>query len=194
MNPEEKSFPPIGENIQKMRKQKQFTLDTLAERSGVSKSMLSQIESGKVNPTVATVWKIARGLGVELDALLKGMDRGLKKFDIIRKESTTILDTTEKGPHIRVLSPIEMAEDLEIYLLDFEKGTALHSKPHEPKSEEYLTVLEGRVKVRAGNNEAELNTGDFIIYNCDIEHSIENIHEGTSRVHMIVRFFKPQLV
>lgn len=194
MNLDEKSVPPIGKNIQKMRKQKQFTLDTLAERSGVSKSMLSQIESGKVNPTVATVWKIARGLGVELDALLKGMDRSLKKFDVFRKESTTILDTTEKGPHIRVLSPIEMAEDLEIYLLEFDRDTALYSRPHEPKSEEYLTVLEGKVRVRAGNNEAELSAGDFIIYNCDIEHSIENLNDAPSRIHMIVRFFKPQLV
>jgi len=186
----EKELPLIGKNIQKIRKQKQFTLDILAERSGVSKSMLSQIESEKVNPTVATVWKIARGLGVELDALLKGMDKRVKKFQVIRRENIAIWNTAENGPHIKVLSPIEMAEDLEIYLLDFDKGSALHSKPHEPKSKEYLTVLEGKVHVRAGKNESELNVGDFIIYDCDVEHSIENIYEGPSKVYMIVRFLK----
>jgi len=188
----EKELALIGQNIQKIRKQKQFTLDILAERSGVSKSMLSQIESEKVNPTVATVWKIARGLGVELDALLKGLDKSARKFQVIRSENIAVLDTEDNGPHIKVLSPIEMAEDLEIYLLDFERGSALHSKPHEPKSEEYLTVLDGKIRVRAGENESELGTGDSIIYHCDVEHSIENIHDGPSKVHMIVRFFKTQ--
>jgi len=190
----EKELPLIGQNIQKIRKQKQFTLDTLAERSGVSKSMLSQIESEKVNPTVATVWKIARGLGVELDALLKGIDKTMRKFQVIRRENIEIMNATENAPDIYVLSPIEMAEDLEIYLLNFERGAVLHSNPHEPKSEEYLTILEGRIRVQAGENVSELNAGDFIIYNCDVEHTIENIYDGLSKVHMIVRFYKTQWV
>ena len=189
----EKELSLIGKNIQKIRKQKNFTLDILAERSGVSKSMLSQIESENVNPTVATVWKIARGLGVELDAIFKGLDKSIKSFQIIRKENIQTLDTEKNGPHIKVLSPIEMAEDLEIYLLDFDKGSTLQSNPHEAKSKEYLTILEGKVRVRAGKNEGVLNEGDFIIYDCDIEHSIENINDGPSRVFMIVRFFKNNL-
>jgi len=156
--------------------------------------MLSQIESEKVNPTVATVWKIARGLGVELDALLKGIDKTIRKFIVIRKGNIEILKSTENGPQIYVLSPIEMAEDIEIYLLNFERGNVLQSKPHEPKTEEYLTILEGKVRVQAGENVTELEAGDFIIYNCDIPHAIENIYDGLSKVHMIVRFHKTQWV
>ena len=63
--------PQIGTNIQRIRKEQELTLEALAERSGVSKAMLSQIESDKVNPTVLTIYKIARGLEVELDAILK---------------------------------------------------------------------------------------------------------------------------
>jgi len=185
-------LPLIGKNIQKIRKQQQLTLDVLSERSGVSKAMLSQIESEKVNPTVATVWKIARGLEVELDALLKGKSENIRKFIVIRNEDTATMETAENGPHIHVLSPIEMAEDLEIYMLTFDKGSILYSKPHEPKSEEYLTVIEGSIRVRALENESELNAGDFIIYHCDVEHSIENIYDGTSKIHMTVRFFKKQ--
>jgi transcriptional regulator with XRE-family HTH domain len=186
-----KGEPPlIGKNIQKIRKEQQLTLDILAEKSGVSKAMLSQIESEKVNPTVATVWKIARGLGVELDSLLKGKSESLRKFSIIRDEEISVLDTSSNGPHLKVLSPIEMAEDLEIYLLTFDKGSELNSKAHANKSEEYITVLEGRVRVEAGENVTDIKAGDFIMYHCDVDHSIRNISDGPSKIHLVVRFFK----
>jgi quercetin dioxygenase-like cupin family protein len=85
-----------------------------------------------------------------------------------------------------------MAEDLEIYLLSFDAGAALRSLPHAPQTEEYLTVLEGKVKVTAGGKSSELEAGDFVIYNCDVEHMIENLATGVSRVHMIVRFVRRQ--
>jgi len=169
-----------------------MTLDVLSEKSGVSKAMLSQIESQKVNPTVATVWKISRGLGVELDSLLHGGNEPTRKFRMTRKGELTTLDTSENGPHLQVLSPIEMAEDLEIYLLTFDPGSILDSEAHAAGTEEYLTILEGTVDVRAGAKEATLSAGDFILYNCDIDHVIENREETTARVHMVVRFTQKQ--
>ncbi|NOY07605.1 MAG: helix-turn-helix domain-containing protein [Spirochaetes bacterium] len=189
---EPKKPPCVGKNIQKIRKQQQITLSVLAERSGVSKAMLSQIESQKVNPTIATIWKIARGLEVELDTLLKVDTGKVRKFIITGRENTTTLDTTEKGPHIRVLSPISMAEDLEIYLITFEPDTVLTSNAHEAGTEEYLTILKGSIKVSAGGKTAELKKEDFIIYSCDTEHTIANTSESEAQIHMIVRFRKKQ--
>jgi XRE family transcriptional regulator, regulator of sulfur utilization len=180
--------PSVGRNIQRIRKQQQLTLGVLGERSGVSKAMLSQIESEKVNPTVATVWKIARGLEVDLDALLKGTGAPVRKFLVTRRDEARTLEPAGEGLHIRVLSPLAMAEDLEIYLLTFEPGGTLRSQPHAPQTEEYVTVLDGRVRVSAGEKSVEMEAGEFIIYSCDIEHAIENLDPGTSRVQMIVRF------
>lgn len=184
--------PSVGHNIQRIRKRQDLTLGVLSERSGVSKAMLSQIESEKVNPTVATVWKIARGLNVELDSLLKGTGTATGKFHLTRRADVASLDTSAGGPHLQVLSPVSMAEDLEIYLLYFDEGSALRSSPHARGTEEYVTVLEGRIRVTAGEHDAELEAGDFITYNCDAEHSIENVHGGPSRIHMIVRFARRQ--
>lgn len=184
--------PQIGENIRRLRKGQEMTLDVLSEKSGVSKAMLSQIESQKVNPTVATVWKIARGLGVELDSLLHGGSEPTRKFRMTRSDEFTTLETSESGPHLQVLSPIEMAEDLEIYLLDFDPGHTLDSEAHAAGTEEYLTILEGAVYVRAGSKEATLSEGDFILYNCDIDHVIENRGKKKARVHMVVRFTQKQ--
>ena len=182
--------PLIGHNIQKIRKAQNLTLGVLAEKSGVSKAMLSQIESDKVNPTVATLWKIARGLEVDLNMLLKGSGAIVRKFSVIRKNETVTLDSPQNGPHIEVLSPMAMAEDLEVYLLTFPPGGILRSSPHVVKTEECLTVMAGRVRVAAGETATELDRGDFIVYNCDIEHAIENVSDEPAIIHMIVRFMK----
>ena len=189
----EQSHPPlIGRNMQRIRKEQQLTLDALSERSGVSKAMLSQIESEKVNPTVATVWKIAQGLSVDINTLLKGTAEPARKFSVTRSDTITTLDTDVEGVHIKVLSPFSMVEDLEMYLLTFASGAALRSSAHYPKTEEFLTILRGRVKVSAGENQTELGIGDFIRYHCDIEHAIENASKEEAVVHMVVRFARNQ--
>ena len=182
--------PHIGRNIQRIRKEQGLTLDVLSEKSGVSKAMLSQIESEKVNPTVATVWKIAQGLRVEINGLLEGGGEPARRFSVVRGDEITTLETDEQGLHMKVLSPISMVEDLEMYLLTFEPNGSLRSAPHFPKTEEYLTVFSGSVRVTAGDNVSELSAGDFVSYHCDVEHTIENTGDIPARVHLVVRFNK----
>lgn len=184
--------PQIGANIQRIRKEQQLTLEALAERSGVSRAMLSQIESDKVNPTVLTIYKIARGLEVELDAILKGGWERARRFAVTHDHEVATLDTSRNGPHIKVYSPLNMAEDLEIYQLTFDPGSALVSGPHAPRSEEFLTVITGSVRVTAGEKRADLGPGDFVVYHCDIDHTIENPHKSSAQVHMVVRFHRKQ--
>lgn len=181
--------PLIGRNIQQLRKEQGLTLDVLSEKSGVSKAMLSQIESEKVNPTVATVWKISQGLNVEINSLLDGGEPG-RQFHVLRHKEITSLETDEAGLHMKVLSPVSMVEDLEMYLLTFEAGGQLNSGAHFPKTEEYVTVIEGTVKITAGDNTTVLHSGDFASYHCDIDHSMENIGEGPATAHLVVRFNK----
>lgn len=182
--------PLIGKNIQRIRKHQDLTLDVLSEKSGVSKAMLSQIESEKVNPTVATVWKIAQGLRVEINSLLEGSPGPKRRFNVARRSNILVLETDEQGLHMRVLSPVSLVEDLEMYLLTFEAGGGLNSAPHFPGTEEFLTVFEGKVKVSAGDNVTDLEAGDFISYHCDVEHSIKNLSNSASTIHLVVRFNK----
>ena len=165
-----------------------MTLGHLSARSGVSKAMLSQIETDKVNPTVATVWKIANGLNVEIALLLKGAGPPERKFQISTREQITTIDTEEEGIHIKVLSPFAMVEDLEIYELTFEPGGKLESSPHFPGTEEFLTIIAGEVEVIAGPKQGVLREGDFINFHCDIDHAIYNRSGQSAVVHMIVRF------
>ncbi|WP_319758212.1 XRE family transcriptional regulator [uncultured Sphaerochaeta sp.] len=181
--------PMIGKNIQRIRTSRKLTLNVLSERSGVSKAMLSQIESDKVNPTVATVWKIARGLNVELNDLLDSDNQPKRIFTLNPAgEDSPKLETHENGVSIRILSPLSMVEDLEMYLVTLEPHSILSSEPHYAGTQEYLTVVKGAVKVQAGDNIAEIRKGDFLVYHCDVEHSISNESNQVAVVHMVVRF------
>ena len=167
-----------------------MTLGHLSARSGVSKAMLSQIETDKVNPTVVTLWKIAVGLNVDIDVLLKGSDDIEKKFNVSREKDITTIDAEEGKVHIRVLSPFSMVEELEMYLLTFDPGGKIESEPHFPQTEEFLSIIDGEVEVQAGSHQALLQRGDFINYHCDVDHAIYNKSDKPAVLHMIVRFNK----
>ena len=180
--------PMIGKNIQKLRNARSLTLNVLSERSGVSKAMLSQIESNKVNPTIATVWKIARGLGADLHDLLDPSDTPRRKFSVNRSEAIKVLETDAHGVTIQVFSPLEMAGDLEIYLLRFDPHTTLPSEAHATDTEEFLTVMKGTITVLAGEHHVKLHKGDFLAYHADREHTISNDESSQAVVHMVVRY------
>lgn len=189
----EKRLIPIGDTIKEIRKEKRLTLSVLADKSGVSKAMLSQIETDKVNPTVATVWKISMGLGVDINELTRVVSIKKRKFTLTNKNDRTVLDCDEEGVHISCLSPIDMIEDLEMYLITFQKGSKLTSNPHFPGTVEFLTLLEGEITVTAGNNVTIMHKDDFLTYHSDIEHTIENTGEENAIVHMVVRYKKKMI-
>ena len=74
----------IAANLKRIRKEKKLSLDNAAEMTGVSKSMLGQIERGESSPTVATLWKIATGLHISFTALLEGQAMETKIIQIGR--------------------------------------------------------------------------------------------------------------
>lgn len=178
--------PALARNIQKLRKKQHLSLDDLARRSGVSKAMLSQIEGEKVNPTIATVWKIACGLGLDLQELLQVDETG--RFDIHRAERAVVLDYDEGRCRIQVVAPQRFAEDQEIYIIHLQPEGSLVSESHFPQTEELLTVLSGKVEVVSGDHRKELEAWDSAHYSADIRHSIRNIGEETASAYMVVRF------
>jgi quercetin dioxygenase-like cupin family protein len=81
-----------------------------------------------------------------------------------------------------------MVNDLELYILRMDAGAILDSKPHSPGSEEYLTVLEGSLEVRAGAHTESLGPEDCVIYAADVPHSIKAVGSTPARAHLTVRF------
>jgi len=180
-------MPEIGKNIAAFRKQKTMSLEELSRRSGVSAGMLSQIEKDKVNPTVAVVWKIAYGLDVPFNDLLARQDEE-PLFNILHKQEAVILERNDGRVVFRILSPLSMAEKLEIYTLTLKEKGVNESSSHSPNTEEFVTVISGKVSVEVDTKRAVLNEGDTIHFHADVPHIITNEHDGESSLYMVVKY------
>ncbi len=180
-------LPELGKNIAVIRKSKNFSLEELSKRSGVSTGMLSQIEQEKVNPTVAVVWKIAYGLDVPFSDLLL-QDEEEHVFNLIHKNEAVTLERDNGRCIFRIISPLSMAEKLELYTLQLRPGGVLNSKSHAKGTEEFITVFSGKVTIEVNEKAAMLESGDSIHYNADIDHIIRNLCDGDSILYMVVRY------
>jgi len=180
-------MPEIGKNIAAIRKLKNLSLEELSRRSGVSTGMLSQVEKDKVNPTIAVVWKISYGLDVPFHDLL-ARDDEKPLFNVLHKNEAVILERNDGRVVFRILSPLSMAEKLELYTMQLKKDGVLESKAHAPDTEEFLTVINGRISVEVNSKKAALEEGDTIHFHADVAHIIRNESDGESYLYMVVKY------
>lgn len=174
--PEPSATPPeVGHILQNLRLSRNLTLDELGRISEVSKSVLSQIERDRTNPTVGTLWRLAKALGVEIEDLLR-TNAPSAGISILDDHNTPILLSSDRRCTIRILGPMELAGRVEWYEMRFEPDGALVSDAHEPGTVEHLTVLEGQLEVESGlhRDRAVLGVGQTARYRADRAHAIRN--------------------
>ncbi len=165
----------VAETLRAVRKEQQLTLDDLAQRSGVSRSMLSQIERGESNPTLATLWNLTQALGVDFAGLLGKQPVAAAASGEVERlpaERTPTIDSRGERCRLRILSPPNLAGSVEWYELRLDAGGALISDAHAPGCREHLTVLDGRIAVQSGLREEEGTAGDTLRYRADVAHRI----------------------
>ncbi|QDY71133.1 helix-turn-helix domain-containing protein [Qingshengfaniella alkalisoli] len=159
----------LAAKLKSARKDKGLSLDAVSKLSGVSRSMVSQIERGESSPTVATLWNLTQALNVDFAGLIG--DKAQSGIDVIRADDAPTIETT-KGVRIRILSPPEAVGEHEVYDLNFASDGELDSDPHGAGCRESLTLLEGSLTVRSGSDEVLLAVGDTARYLADRHHSI----------------------
>ncbi|MEX0280937.1 MAG: helix-turn-helix domain-containing protein [Arenibacterium sp.] len=162
-----------------------LSLEAVSNLSGVSRSMVSQIERGESSPTISTLWNLTRALQVDFAGLLD-TDSGDTGIELVRASAAPRIDNMGQGCRIRILSPPEEAGQTEIYELVFETNGALRSAPHRRGAREQLTVIEGALQVVSGAHETEMKTGDTARYAADVPHQILALN-GPARAFLVVR-------
>jgi transcriptional regulator with XRE-family HTH domain len=180
--------PAVGERLLQLRELRNWSLDALSQRAGVSKSMLSQIERGQANPTVAVVWRLANALGVPLLELLEpGKEAGAApKVELVSSGQTPTLRTADELGELKILGPIESAGHCEWYQLQLSVGGTLVSQPHDSGTKEHLTVLSGSFEVVAGSASSKVSAGETARYPADVNHSIRNIGRSAGSALLVV--------
>lgn len=180
------SPPEVGSTLQKMRLERGLTLEDLSRMAGVSKSMLSQIEREKANPTIAVTWRLANALGVDIASMLSGESKHVETIRVLESHETPTLPGQHAGYVLRILGPMELAGKYEWYELTLAPGGTLASNPHDPGTTEHLTLLSGGMEVKVGNEKKTLEVGGTARYLADQNHVIRNTGKTEAKALMVV--------
>lgn len=180
------SPPEVGATLQRLRLARGLTLEDLSRIAGVSKSMLSQIEREKANPTIAITWRLANALGVAIGELLAGATREVETIRVLDAHETPTLPGNHAGYVLRILGPMEMAGKYEWYELTLAAGGELASQAHDPGTTEHLTVLHGAVEVEVGNSKKKVKLGGTARYPADQNHLIRNAGKTEAKALLVV--------
>ncbi|GAU85808.1 helix-turn-helix domain-containing protein [Bosea sp. BIWAKO-01] len=188
----ELSAPQIGPILQRQRKARGLTLQQLAAVSGVSKSMLSQIERGEANPTFAVLWSLTRGLQIEISALLQGSESspGGSAIEIVPPEHTPEIRSADGSCQLRILSPPSLAGTVEWYDVEIAGHGRLDSAAHAPGAVEHFTVLSGQFVIASGASRYPVKAGETARYPVDVPHSICNELDQPARGLMVLLYQK----
>ena len=180
----DKQVLQLGNRLSSLRKRKNMTLDDLSAKSGVSKSILSQIERDLSNPTVTTISRISDALGEKLSDFFLKIEAGEVNSIESSKETPSI--TSKDGLcELNILGAGETVNWLQWYLLEMKPKGVLDSKSHGPKTFENLTVIDGQIEVICGTSKEKLSKGDTFRFQSNKEHSIKNISKQKTQVLMV---------
>ncbi|RDB43602.1 XRE family transcriptional regulator [Halomonas sp. DQ26W] len=177
----------LSSRVIELRKKRNLTLEQLAAASGVSRSMLSQIERGRANPTLAVTLRIAQAFDMNIGDLVD-QPWTASRIEVVRSDDASQLFRDDHECRIRTLSPLHMEKNVEFYEIRLAPGARLQSAAHFDGTRELLTVNQGRARIVAGENHCELNPGDSAHYHADLEHTIENRGEGELLSFLVVTY------
>lgn len=175
----------VCRRIRQLRSDRGWSLEQLSDASSVSRSMLSQIERGKANPTLAVALRIAQALGTPLGELVDTASR-VPRIEVIRAEDARYHYRSDEDCRIRTLSPLHLEKDVEFYEVRLAPHGELRSAPHFQGTREFLTVGKGKVRVESADAGSQLGQGDCASYRADVPHAIANIGRGDAAVFLVV--------
>jgi transcriptional regulator with XRE-family HTH domain len=173
----------ISKNLHSLRVSRNLSLDGLSGLTGVSKSMLRQIERGESSPTITTIWKIANGLKLSFTALLNK-----QKPEVAVVDNTGSPPLREDSPHYRLYSifPFEADKKFEVYYLEIDPGRSLSSEGHQENTEEYVFLHSGSLRISVEDNEFTITENQSVNFGAARRHSYKNIGGDTVRAIMLI--------
>lgn len=175
----------LGARVRELRGERGLTLEGLAERSGVSRAMISKLERGEKNPTLVVAAKVAEGLGVTLSQLVGIEDR--REVIPIPREKRMVMRDPQTGFERQLLSPAFGSRGVEFIRNVIPEGsTSGEFPPHRRGTEEYVVVEMGRLMAVLGGEEHLLEEGDAIYFEADVPHRFDNAGEDECSYYLVI--------
>ena len=176
----------VGSRVKSLREAMDLSLRDLAERSGVSAPMLSQVERGDTSPTLAVAQKIAAGLDLTLSQLLR-LDED-RHVVVVRERDRRV--RRRRGHVVEELTPPLPGQRADVSEHKLAPGAATGAADdppvHEPGSRETAVVLDGTVELFIDGQRHELREGDSVTFDADLPHHFENNASSEARLFAVV--------
>jgi transcriptional regulator with XRE-family HTH domain len=176
----------VGERIKALREEKGLSLKDLADRTGFSTALLSQMENHLLSPSLGTLIKLARAFGVRVGDFL-GETEG-EPFTIVRKDERRKVsrfaskEGVKYGYSYESLGFDKKDRKMEPFIVTLEPATVKTSKTSVHEGEEFIFVLEGEMEVILGNHTDVLYPGDSIYYDSTIPHRVQCHQDKITRI------------
>jgi transcriptional regulator with XRE-family HTH domain len=175
----------LGERVRELRRRRGLTLEELAERSGVSRAMISKLERGEKNPTLVVAAKLAEGFGVTLSQLV-GMEER-REVVVVPREKRMVMRDPETGFERQLLSPRFGGRGVEFIRNVVPEGsTSGEFPPHRRGVEEYVVVEKGNLRAIIGGEEYLLKEGDALYFEADVSHRFDNAGDGGCSYYLVI--------
>ena len=176
----------VGENIKRIRKTKKLSMERLAAESGVSRSMLGQIERGEANPSVGILGKLASALKVPAEVLLENDDFvTLAEYPEVKTKPTRL----DGGKAVlRENFPYDAVTRLESRFLDLYISARYVPELSVPGCVCYATLLSGTVTLEAEGETFRMVERDAVRFAADRVYRFENMTNSSARLLLIYQY------
>jgi transcriptional regulator with XRE-family HTH domain len=161
----------LGRSLRDMRRSRQMTLEQVADTTGVSISLLSQMERGAANPTFETLLKLSTGLGVPLPAFFEGV--GAQNSFVVRRHERMKLVVDQEDRVYELLTP-DIHRSLEMLWVVLHPNVWSEPEPYPHPGEECAVLLQGRLEAHVGEEVVLLEEGDSLYLRSDVPHRYFN--------------------
>ncbi|TXC89675.1 helix-turn-helix domain-containing protein [Metabacillus litoralis] len=175
----------IAENLKNIRKLRGYSYDQLAQITGVSKGMLSQIEKGESSPTVNTLWKIANGLQVSFSSLVEEKE---PTVSVVRLSEKTAVTENNELLQVYPYFPFDSSKKFEIYFMEIMPGCVHTSDRHHGSVEEYVLVCDGEATVVIQEVEYVMKKGDSMRFEATQTHTYANFTDRKTSCYLLIYY------
>lgn len=177
----------IAARLSALRQKEKLSLEAAARLTGVSKSMLAQIERGDVSPTVVILNKIATGFKVPFTVFLEKDDAAASFVRLADCEPLT----ADSGRFRNYpLFPYDEHRGFEVYAIEMDPGCRMEAPAHPGGTEESIVVCCGTVRVETALGAWDLEEGEALRFQADIPHTYSNGGEKMTRLDMVISYPK----
>jgi transcriptional regulator with XRE-family HTH domain len=176
----------IAAGIKKRREQLGISANDLAEKSGVSRAMVSKIERLEVSPTAALLGRLCNGLGITLSSLIASAETSAGP-PIARASDQPVWRDPDTGLLRTMVSPLNTGSRTEIVHVELPNGAEVkYDALHEPHYDQHVLVLAGKLTMIFGEESYDLGAGDCVRSRFDVAHTFANRGRSTVKYLVII--------